>query len=270
MTKMILITGATGDIGKALCEYFGKKHAKHKKDKDYYLVITARTEQNLKKLADSLYEKYQIPVTYFVIDFADQGSFTKLVEFASHRQIDGLVVMPPRPSPSNKLIPSDAELDQMLKTSLRGPIKLINDLLPALKCGRESDKDYFSHVVLVSGISSIQPLNNAFMYNSLRTAWLGPMKTLADALGEYGIIFNTASFGQVLTETFLSKVDQEAKNNNMAPEEILAKKVANVPLKKYASVKNAVKGIGFFLKSEASDSITGQNLVIDNGFTRKY
>jgi enoyl-[acyl-carrier-protein] reductase (NADH) len=43
-----------------------------------------------------------------------------------------------------------------------------------------------------------------------------------------------------------------------------------VPLKKYASVKDAVKGIGFFLKSGTSDSITGQNLVIDNGFTRKY
>lgn len=268
MTKTLLITGATGDIGKELCEHFAKKHANHKDN--YHLIITARTEKNLKNLAESLREKYQVPVSYFVTDFSDQNSFTELVEYATHQKLDGLVIMPPRPNPCDKLIPSDAELDQMLKISFRGPIKLINDLLPALQEGHKTDKEYFSHVILVSGMSSVQPLNNAFMFNALRTAWLGPMKTLADALGEHGVIFNTASFGQVLTETFLNKVDQEAKNNSTTREEILAKKVANVPLKKYASVQNAVKGISFFLKSEASDSITGQNLVIDNGFARKY
>lgn len=229
--KIILITGATGDIGRELCVHYAKKHAKQKEE--YHLIITARSEDSLKKLAGSLNETYGINVIYFVTDFSKQASFEELVGYINAlKRLDGLVIMPPRPSPSKELIPDDEEIDLMLKSSLRGPMKLIKDLIPALKAGRALEKNYFSQVVLVSGLSSVQPLSNAFMYNTLRTAWLGPMKTLADSLGEYGVIFNTASFGQVLTEKFLERVDQEAHNTNATPEEVLAKKSCKCTFKK--------------------------------------
>lgn len=272
MTKKILITGATGDIGSNLCEFIAKKHAKkiEKNKEGYHLIITARNVNNLKALADKLKQLYRIDVEYFATDFAEQTTFKELVNAISEDGLDGLVVMPPRPNSSQLTIPGNEELEAMLKVSLLGPLRLIADLLPALGKPHCKDITKFSRVVLVSGMSSVQPINNGFMYNTLRTAWLGPMKTLADSYGPKGIIFNTSSFGQVLTESFLNRIAKEAEEKHQTREEILASKVENVPLKKYASLGSVVKGIHFFLKSEGGESITGENIVFANGFTRSY
>ncbi len=70
--KTVLITGASSGIGEA----FAKKLASEKAN----LIITARTEEKLNKLAKDLENTYQIKVHVYAIDLSQAGSAKNLYE----------------------------------------------------------------------------------------------------------------------------------------------------------------------------------------------
>ena len=92
---------------------------------------------------------------------------------------------------------------------------------------------------------------------------------MAFSFGKEGIHFNTISLGGVLTESFISKVKEEAKDRSLTYEDLLSEKTDNVPLKKYITPYEASVVIEGLL-SNFSDHMTGVNLICDGGFTRAY
>lgn len=252
--KTILVTGATGEIGRAICQQLAEQKVN--------LILTARTEESLKTLSLELKSK-GIQCDWCISDFCDTKSFSKLINLMESG-IDGLVVMPPQPLESNDILPSDEFWEKLFKNSFIGPANLVKCAIPSL-----SKKNY-SSVVLISGITSIQPLSHYASSSVLRTMWLGFFKTLSDKYGANNISFNTLSIGGVITGKFSDKLKTEAKLNNISPSELLNKKVSNVPLKRYAEISEIGSAVSFLLTSEARKHLTGQNIAFDGGFTRRY
>lgn len=252
--RTILITGATGAIGTALCKKLAKQ--------DNHLIVTARDQQKLNFLAEQLKSEYKIEVDSVTSDFNDSNSYTSLLKLANDG-IDGFVIMPPQPPITEDCLPKDNIWSEMFNKSFIGPSVLIRDLLPSLIKRKAS-------VVLISGITSKQPLTKYATSSVLRTAWQGQIKTLADTYGPEGVRFNTLSLGGVITDKFMEKINQEIKDKNISIEKAIAKRSENVPLRKYAYLNEIVDMIEFILMSEASKHLTGQNIVFDGGFTRAY
>ncbi|MGB6976918.1 MAG: SDR family oxidoreductase [Gammaproteobacteria bacterium] len=254
MSKIILITGATGSIGSELC--------KHLAQKGYELLITARNEEKLALLTMTLKKEFKTEVTYAASDFAEPKTFSKLIKKVEEG-IDGLVIMPPQPLETTDCLPEDEVWSTMFKASFIGPVALIRDLIPALKIRAGG-------VVIISGISSKQPLSKYATSNVLRTAWVGQVKTLADVYGPEGLRFNTLSLGGIMTEKLMEKVRKEKGNDGLSVSHALKERFSNVPLRKYAEIKEVTDMIDILLNSVASKHITGQNMPFDGGFTRPY
>ncbi len=252
--KTILITGATGAIGTELCKYIAKK--------GHHLIITARDYQTLHGLSDLLKREYQIKVNYVASDFSDPKSYAELLNITTEG-VDGFVIMPPQPPVTEDCLPQDNVWSDMFNRSFIGPSALIRDLIPALIKRKAS-------VVLISGITSKQPLTKYATSSVLRTAWQGQIKTLADTYGSEGVRFNTLSLGGVMTNKFIQKLNKESEDKNISFSELLSQRTENVPLRKYANLNEIVDMIEFMLLSEASKHLTGQNIVLDGGFTRAY
>lgn len=80
MRKNVLITGATGGIGKELCRQF----AGH----GYDVVLTGRSELRLSELSKELQEEYAVNAFYFACDFLNPYSCEELYRELKRQNIE--------------------------------------------------------------------------------------------------------------------------------------------------------------------------------------
>ena len=254
--KTILVTGASGGIGKVLCEHLAAK--------GYNLILAARDVQRLWSQCNTLEAKFPDQnFSAMEIDFSRPELMSSYFDTIKDKIINGFVLMPPQPKASSEhFLPLD-QWQVLLQQSFLGPLEAVKqtvELFP--KVGR-------SKIVLISGISSAQVLSHYAASNVLRLMWVAQAKTLAFALGPKGIHFNTLSLGGVMTDKYKTHLDNKASSNGVSFEDQINQEVSNVPLRKYADpleVSFAVEG----LLSEFSDHMTGLNILCDGGFTRAY
>jgi len=258
--RTILVTGASGGIGKVLCARLASSGCR--------LVLSGRDSGNLQTLAHSL-QKTSEP--HFVLR-ADMNDENSIAEFAagleqSKIKLDGAVLMPPQPHRSNDPMPPTAVWQQLFQESFIGPLAVlriaISHMAPEVTVGKRCK------IVVVSGISSVQVLSHYATANVIRCAWVAEAKTLAFALGPKGIHINTLSLGGTLSKWYEDSVRERAAKSGKSFEEFLVEDTANVPLRKYGQpeeVATAIEG----LLSPFTDHLTGLNIMHDGGFTRAY
>lgn len=257
----ILVTGATGGIGQAVCARLT--------DAGYSLVLTARNPARLSAMTDELTGSGRGACQWIDVDMASDASVERFAGELAARQIilDGVVLMPPQPHATNDPLPASGTWREIFQSSFVGPLALlkaaISRMQPDPTHGRRCK------IVILSGISSVQVLGHYATSNVLRCAWLAEAKTLAFALGEKGIHVNTLSLGGTLSPWYRAALESRAGGAGVSFDERLAEETANIPLRKYGTpdeVAVAVEG----LLSAFSDHMTGVNILHDGGFTRAY
>jgi 3-oxoacyl-[acyl-carrier protein] reductase len=254
MKNTILITGATGGIGRALSIYLaGKGHS---------LILNARNLERLEALQAEIYAMGLSKPEILSLDLSSALDIQKC-DLAKLGRIDGLVLMPPQLDPVADPFATSAQWQNFFSSSFIGPLAFIQAILPNLKQANRGK------IVIISGISSLQVLSHYATSNVLRCAWLAQAKTLAHFLGKDSIHVNTLSLGGVLTDEYQKELEVDASSSGQTVEQILAKETANVPLHKYAKPIEIAYSVEALLGS-FSDHITGVNIAVDGGFTRAY
>lgn len=251
--KRILVTGATGNIGAPLVSYLANKSE--------HLVLGGRDQGKLQILANSL-EGQQAKVYPICFDYENATSYSSVQE-TCQSGLDGLVLMTPRIPASTDCFPREEEWEQLFRQTFIKPLSFLKSLIGNLELSPRSK------VVIVSGLTSIQLLNNYAMNGAIRSAWLAQTKALAFEYGPKNIHFNTLSLGGIMTDTFVEKLKEEAQARHISFEEIVSERTANVPLQKYASpleIAQVIEG----LLSPMTDHMTGMNFICDGGFVKAY
>lgn len=261
LNKTILVTGATGGIGRALCTKLAQS--------GYSLLLAARDEHKLKSLASELTSIGTGAFKTVSVDMSNDDSVAEFGKYlsSSNIELDGVVMMPPQIPPTNECLPASSAWREIFQNSFIGPLELLKAAISTMRSDPANGRR--AKIVIISGISSAQVLGHYATSNVLRCAWLAEAKTLAFALGERGIHVNTLSLGGTMTPGYTASVEKRAANAGMDLAQRLAEETSNVPLKKYGKpeeVAVAVEG----LLSSFSDHMTGLNIMHDGGFTRSY
>ena len=256
--KNILVTGATGGIGRAVCRQLSDSGAN--------LLMVARKKENLEGLAGEISQAR--PDVTCLSHSVDMTSESSIDDFTAHlatssTALDGLVLMPPQVAATNDCLPGNDAWRTMWNDSFIGPLTLLKAALTV----RRADAKF--KIVIISGISSAQVLGHYATSNVLRCAWLAQAKTLAFAYGEQGIHVNTLSLGGTLTPGYIEAVSRRAVANGVSFDQRLGEETSNVPLRKYGTPQEVAVAVESLL-SRFSDHITGLNILCDGGFTRSY
>jgi len=178
MKKNALITGGNSGIGFAT--------AKLLREKGYAVTICGRNKERVDKASSEL------NVTGIVADMANLDDITSLSNKFIETGLDVLV----NNAAVAKFIPIEAnteeDFDEFFKTNIRGPLALIQALLPALKIKKGS-------ITTVSSAVTNNGLPNASIYAATKGAVDAFTKSLALELAPQNVRINAVSPGAIDT-----------------------------------------------------------------------
>lgn len=243
--KVILVTGASSGIGRQCAIDCSKMGAK--------VVAVARNKERLEETLAQMEGDGHHCYSFDLLNTGDVGAFLSTVVSDCGR-LSGMVYAAgvEKTLPFKLLKPSDYE--GLLKINTIGAFEFARAVCNYKNFNNSSG----GSIVFIASIAASIARNGTAAYSASKGALVSAARVLASELSEKKIRVNCVSPGTVLTPMMQKYLDT-------LPEEEYNKRIAGFPLGlgETSDISNAC----VFLLSGASRWMTGQNLVIDGGYT---
>jgi NAD(P)-dependent dehydrogenase (short-subunit alcohol dehydrogenase family) len=241
--KVALVTGGSKGLGKAMARGLAQAGAD--------IVISSRTESELRKALDEILSGTGRKGKYLVADMSKRDDVKKLANNAieAFGRIDILINNAGSNKPQAIDQIDDATWDNIIELNLSSVMALTRALVPQMK---ERKWGRIIHISSIMGYLSKEKRN---VYSATKSALLGLARASALDLGPFGITVNCIAPGPFLTDlpmSVLSQAEQQAFADHTAlgrwgkPDELM--------------------GIALLLSSDAGSYITGQGIIVDGGY----
>lgn len=243
--KTILVSGASSGIGRQCAIDCSKMGAK--------LVLVARNEDRLHETVSQMEGNYHGVYSYDLCDIEGiKELVTKIV--ADNGKLDGFIhsagIEITKPL---KLITSE-DYSQVFRINSLSSFEFVRQLSSLKNFNRGGS------IVLIASITAIIARNGLTAYSASKGAMVSAARVMALELAKREIRVNSISPGTILTplmQNYLTSLNEEDYK----------KRIDGFPLGlgKTTDISNTC----IFLMSDASRWITGQNLIVDGGYTIK-
>jgi 3-oxoacyl-[acyl-carrier protein] reductase len=228
----VLVTGASRGIGKAISHSLIEQG-----------VRVIGTTTNLSNTFDNPF------MSWLEVDFNLDDSFDTFIEdVKKFNSLDGIV----NNAGINVIKPmaliDDKDVEAVFNVNLLKPFKICSRLSSHLSNGGK--------IVNIASIWSVISKENRTLYTSAKSGLAGMTRAMAVELGTRNILVNTVSPGFVLTDL---------TTQSLTKEEILEMS-SRIPLERMANPTEIAELVTFLLGPK-NTYLTGQNIVIDGGYT---
>jgi len=235
--KKILITGASGGIGSSIADKF-LKHG-------YEMILTSSSNATLSKLK----QKYGSNHYYYILDFKNPNENDIILKKISEEHQDLNVIV------NNAGITDDSLLLRMktdqwnnvIQANLSSNFSIIKALLPIMI------KNKSGNIIGVSSVVATSGNPGQSNYVAAKSGMIGLYKSIALEVASRNINVNVISPGFIISP-MTNKLNDKQKNV------ILDK----IPMKRFGE-SNEIANLVYFLSSDDSKYITGQNIHINGG-----
>ncbi len=239
--RAVVVTGATRGIGKGIAAVFARNGAR--------ILITGRDEQAAKACVAEL-SAGGAEVSYLLADTRRRDDCERMAQAAADR-MGGIDVLCANAGifPEARLADmTEADIDEVIGTNLKGSILSVQACLPALTASGRG------RVILTSSITGpITGFPGWSHYGASKAGQLGFMRTAAIELAASGVTVNAVMPGNVITEGLED-----------LGEDYMAQMTASVPLRRLGTVDD-IGYTALFLASDEAGYISGQTVVVDVG-----
>ena len=234
--KTVLVTGGTRGIGASIVRHFENLNAE---------VIATGVNK------DQLHKSINRRVKYHYLDLKNEKSISDFIEYISQRKkIDVLI----NNAGMNKIDPiekiKDEDWHNIYNINLYGPFVLTREISKIMK------KNKYGRIVNIASIFGVISREKRAAYSSTKSGLIGLTKATAHDLAKDNILVNSISPGFINTE--LTK--------NILGEKSMKEISSSIPLKRLGDPDEIAKLV-LFLTSDQNTYITGENIIIDGGYT---
>lgn len=235
MSRIVLISGGSRGIGRAIAEQLAPEHR---------VAITYRTLEP--QVRQSLEAAGVLCVPCELTDPASiEAAFDEVERVWGPVEI--LIANAGMTRDSLLLRMADEDLDAVINANLAGSIRMARRALRGMVRAR------WGRIVFVSSVVGLTGSAGQVNYAAAKAGLVGAARSLAREVGSRGITVNVVAPGFVATDmTAVLEADRRA--------EILA----TVPLGRYAE-PHEIAAVTAFLASEAAGYITGAIIPVDGG-----
>lgn len=232
--KIVLITGGSRGIGKAIAESFAERGAT--------VIVTYK---------NSIDENYfnSKNIHHYKCDVADLKSVQEITDkiIKEHTKIDILVNNAGITKDGLLMRMSEEDWDTVIDTNLKGVFNMTKAV------SRNMMSKRYGKIINITSIVGIMGNAGQANYVASKAGVIGFTKSIAKELASRNIYVNAVAPGFIATE-MTDKLTEEVKQNYLN----------SIPLKKFGTGEDIAKAV-MFLASEESDYITGQTLCVDGG-----
>jgi len=242
--RIALITGASRGLGLAMAEGLAEAGA--------IVVLNSRNVDALDRVASALRGR-SLKAETSPFDVTDHHAAQTAIEaiITRHGRLDILVAN----AGINHRMPladwKPADWDRLLVTNLRACFFLAQQTAVSMRQQRHG------RIIFTTSIASIQARSAIHGYAASKSGLVGLTRSLACELGEYGITCNGICPGYFETDLTRSV---------LLSEEYVGRLNSRVPLRRWGRPRD-LAGVVVFLASDAASYVTGQQIVVDGGFT---
>ena len=245
--KVIIITGASGGLGKQTAIRFAEEGAK--------VAICARTEEKL-EVTKELCEKAGAEVEAVVADVCDFDSIKAFVDKTVERfgTVDVLVNNASTISPPMDFIDQDTyDLDEAIQSGLYGTWHMMQLCFPYLK-------EKGGSIINFGSMGGVLGMEGFASYAAEKEAIRGLSRVVAREWGQYGIRVNC-----VCPNVVTDRVEEGLEFSPPAMKEFLVSSMSDNAMKRMGYAYAEFTPAMVFLASDDSLWITGQTLPVDGG-----
>ncbi|OGT14982.1 MAG: dehydrogenase [Gammaproteobacteria bacterium RIFCSPLOWO2_02_FULL_38_11] len=228
-----LVTGGTRGIGRAIAIALKQAGAD---------VLITGTQENTKVPPGYQYE---------AVDFSDE-KFSKLF-FGKIKKSDFTILI--NNAGINKIAPfseiSSKDYENIQRINMRAPFLLSQAVLPAMR------KKKWGRIINMASVFGVVSREFRASYSVSKFGLDGMTAALAAEVAKEGILVNTVSPGFIDTELTRSVLGEEG----------MREMAARIPMKRLGKPEEIAKLVCWLVSPE-NTYISGQNIIIDGGFTR--
>jgi 3-oxoacyl-[acyl-carrier protein] reductase len=245
--RAVVVTGGTRGIGKGIASVFARNGAK--------VLITGRDSDTARAAARELHARAAAAspageVSFVLADVASREDCRRMAAIARER-LGGIDVLCANAGifPEGRLEDlTEADLDQVFGTNLKGAVFSVQACLPALA------ESVHGRIILTSSITGpITGFPGWTHYGASKAGQLGFMRTAAIELAPRGITVNAVLPGNIATEGLADLGSNYASGMTAA-----------IPMGRLGTV-DEIGYAALFLATDEAAYITGQSIVVDGG-----
>ncbi len=234
--RKLLITGANGGIGEAICNLLGNK---------YEIYVSGRNESKIKELC----AKYKFIKGSFICDLSNEHQINEITKEINNNSIDFDILI------NNAGVTHDAlflrmDIDKWQKvidTNLKSNFLLTSAL------SKNMIKKKWGRIINITSIVGHTGNFGQSNYSASKAGILGMSKSLALELAKRNITVNCVAPGFI--ETSMTEVLSKPQRESL---------IEKIPMGKIGSPKDVANCVEF-LVSEKSEYVTGQTLHVNGG-----
>ena len=235
--KKILITGASGGIGSSIADKFLKNK--------YEMILTSSSDATLNKLK----QKYGINHHYYILNFKnpDENNIVLKKISEEHKDLNVIVNNAGITDDSLLLRMKTDQWNKVIQANLTSNFTIIKALIPNMIKNKSGKIIGISSVVATSG----NPGQSNYV--AAKSGMIGFYKSIALEVASRNINVNIVSPGFIISP-MTDKLNDKQKN-------VILEKV---PMKRFGNSRE-IADLVYFLSSDESKYITGQNIHINGG-----
>ena len=243
MRKNVLITGASGGIGEAMCREFAKN--------GYNVVIHYNSsEEAALKLQQEIESQYQVKAVPIKADLRNSDEVKALARKATAilGNTDVLINNAGVAYLTLFQTADDNKVRELFDINLMSAMNLTKEILPSMI------RNQSGRIINISSMWGIAGASCEVHYSASKSALIGFTKALAKEVGPSGITVNCIAPGYI-----------DTKMNSSIDDESVAEIVEATPMGRKGRPED-VSALAIFLAGENADFITGQVISVDGGY----
>ncbi len=257
--KIVLVTGASKGIGKAIAKAFSQEGAK--------VSICARNKENLETARREIQKNHQ-KIIAIQADLTDEKQATNVIE-QTLEKFKGIDIIVNNVGGAIRFgdfweLGKD-DWHKSFDLNVMSMVYMLKKAMPYLK------KSNSPSIINISSISGVEPGWYNPHYSTMKAATINLTKHLANILAPDGIRVNVVCPGTVSSDSLEQNILQNALKKKQDPEQykqnFLKTEKAKIPLGRIGEGKDISKLV-LFLAGEGSSWITGSCFHINGGKLR--
>ena len=235
--KKVFITGASGGIGSAICEKF--------KNKNFTLILTSSSDSKISSLKD----KYGKQNYYYKIDLSNSETLQSVLKNISKEHKDISTIVNNAGTTKDSLIfrMKNEDWSNIIQTNLNSNYQIIKTLLPNM-LARKKGK-----IIGISSIVGTTGNPGQSNYVASKSGLIGLYKSIALEVAKRNINVNIISPGFIKT-SMTDNLNDDQRDSYLS----------KIPMMRFGKPED-IANLVYFLSSEESCYITGQNFHVNGG-----